>query len=402
MKVGNVGVQGRLMFHYIMHLNVLSSDTQASLCFVFPQHDLCELFLDEGVEGINCPLLRIILDDGAIRLDHIDGGEALSVELALNEIPHFVTSELVDVNVGLLGEGGVLILHALAELTPRRVNGNDRGLAGLDNLEGGITGLNVFNGSLLPEIAIEGLLGSGNVNPALGLGRAVLVLKSDESSLTLRGVIEPRDGISLELEIDEAGGTILGNGDGILRVSDGGVALGVERMMRDIVLRNVIEGVLEGPVGQGVALGQPSADGSVLELVDPRPFESLPSGASVDHAVGVESLESALERLDLAHLVVLLNVLLPQIGAVLSVVGVFVEYGDSLGAENLGLESVVLLDLLDEIDSFGEEVEGINAHDRAFAVLEITEAIEKVRNDHVAGDEGVGEDGVVEVFARGF
>lgn len=36
--------------------------------------------------------------------------------------------------------------------------------------------------------------------------------------------------------------------------------------MRDIVFGNVVEGVLESPVGDGVAFGESSSDGCVFEL----------------------------------------------------------------------------------------------------------------------------------------
>mmetsp|Transcript_9659 Transcript_9659/g.22765 ORF Transcript_9659/g.22765 Transcript_9659/m.22765 type:complete len:259 (+) Transcript_9659:754-1530(+) len=170
-------------------------------------------------------------------------------------------------------------------------------------------------------------------------------------------------------------------------------------MVGYLVLGDVVEGVLEGPVGQGVALGEAAADGGVLELVDPGALESLPAGAAVDHAVGVEGLEAALEGLDLADLVVLLDVLLPEVGAVLLVVGRLVSDGDALGAEDLGLEAVEVLDLAEEVHGLGEEVEGVDDHDLGLAVLEVAEAVEEVRDDDVAGDHGVGEDGVAVVLA---
>ena len=116
--------------------------------------------------------------------------------------------------------------------------------------------------------------------------------------------------------------------------------------MGDIVLGDVVEGVLKGPVRKGIALGKASTNGGILKLIDPGALESLPTGPAVDHAVGVEGLEAALEGLDLADLVVLLNVLLPEVGAVLRVVAVLVADIDALGAEHFGLEAIMILDLL--------------------------------------------------------
>mmetsp|Transcript_21986 Transcript_21986/g.47928 ORF Transcript_21986/g.47928 Transcript_21986/m.47928 type:complete len:208 (-) Transcript_21986:256-879(-) len=170
-------------------------------------------------------------------------------------------------------------------------------------------------------------------------------------------------------------------------------------MVRYLVLGNVIEGILESPVGERVTLGKSTADGGVLELIDPGTLESLPSRTAVDHAVGVESLEAALEGLYLADLVVLLNVLLPKVGTVLLVVGCLVPDGDSLSAEHLGLEAVVILDLLEEFHGLGEEVEGIDDHDGSLAILEVAKTIEEVGDYDIAGDHGVGEDGVAVVLA---
>mgnify|MGYP001360387406 CR=1 FL=1 len=127
----------------------------------------------------------------------------------------------------------------------------------------------------------------------------------------------------------------------------------------------------------------------------------LPAGAAVDHAVGLERLEAALEGLDLADFVVLLNVLLPQVGTVLLVVGSLVARRDVDRAEDLGLEAVLLLDGGEEGHRLVEEVEGIDHHDLALAGLQVVQAAEQVRDDAVSSDHGVREDSVVEVLARG-
>jgi hypothetical protein len=163
---------------------------------------------------------------------------------------------------------------------------------------------------------------------------------------------------------------------------------------------DVIEDVLEGPVGERVALGEAAANGRVLELVDPRALEALPARAPVDHAVRVERLEAALEGLDLADLVVLLNVLLPQVGAVLGVVTVLVEQRHALRGEDLRLEVVLLLDRLEEGERLVEEVEGVDDHDLALARLEVAQLAQQVRDHAVARDHRVREDRVVKVLAR--
>ena len=132
-----------------------------------------------------------------------------------------------------------------------------------------------------------------------------------------------------------------------------------------------------------------------------RLFSHLPAGAAVDHAVGVERLEAALEGLDLADFVVLLDVLLPEVLAVLGIEGGLVEFLDALRAENLGLEAVLLLNLLEEGQRLREKVEGVNDHDLGAAVLQVAHTVEQVGDDAVTRDHRVREDSVVEVLARG-
>lgn len=55
--------------------------------------------------------------------------------------------------------------------------------------------------------------------------------------------------------------------------------------MKDLVLGDVVEGVLEGPVGEGVNLGEATTDGRALVQIDPRALDALPAGAAVDHHV---------------------------------------------------------------------------------------------------------------------
>mmetsp|Transcript_21353 Transcript_21353/g.32549 ORF Transcript_21353/g.32549 Transcript_21353/m.32549 type:complete len:237 (+) Transcript_21353:2241-2951(+) len=176
----------------------------------------------------------------------------------------------------------------------------------------------------------------------------------------------------------------------------------MQRMVGYLVLGNVIKGILEGPVSDGIALGKSTSDGRVFELIDPRALESLPPGTSVDHAIGTQSLESTLEGLDLAHLIVLFDVLLPKIGSVLSVVSRLVADGDALRAEYLRLEIIRLLDLLQELHGLGEEVEGIDDHHLTLSIRQVSHAVKQVGDDAVTSDHCVGEDGVSVVLDGDF
>ena len=147
--------------------------------------DSCERLLDKVVEGIDSPGLGVVLDDGAIGLDDVDGRKGLGVQLGLDKVALLISAELVNVNVGLFGERCELVLHALAELAPGGVDGNDGGFSALDDLSCSLGSGKALDGAVLPEVAVEGLLGSGDVDAALGLGGAVLVGKADEAALAL-------------------------------------------------------------------------------------------------------------------------------------------------------------------------------------------------------------------------
>mmetsp|Transcript_65970 Transcript_65970/g.148891 ORF Transcript_65970/g.148891 Transcript_65970/m.148891 type:complete len:350 (-) Transcript_65970:403-1452(-) len=302
--------------------------------------------LNEGGNLLRIAVLRVVLCDLAVLKGH-DGWEGLNVELGLDEVALLVAAVLGHRDPGraeLGRERVVLVLHRLAELAPGGVDDHDRGVAARLEGQGAVLvhRLNRLGG--VPEVAVEGLLGALHVDAALRLGRPVLVLQAHEAPLPLRGVVEPRRLVALPLEVDELGGAVLGDRDRVLGVPDRGVALGVERVRGDLVLGDVVEGVLEGPVGQGVDLGQAAVHGRVLEEIDPRALEPLPAGPAVDHAVCLEGLEAAAEGLHLAHLVVLLDVLLPQVRPELLVVLGLV--GAALRLENLRLEAVVLLHLV--------------------------------------------------------
>mmetsp|Transcript_6238 Transcript_6238/g.10302 ORF Transcript_6238/g.10302 Transcript_6238/m.10302 type:complete len:215 (+) Transcript_6238:676-1320(+) len=176
----------------------------------------------------------------------------------------------------------------------------------------------------------------------------------------------------------------------------------MERMVGDLVFGNVIKCILQSPVSKRVALGQSTSNGGILELINPRPLKSLPPRSSVNHTISVASLQSPLERLNLAHLIILLNVLLPKIGTELGIVRRLVSHRHALGTEDLGLESVKFLNLPQEVHGLGKKVEGINDHNLGHAVLQISHAVEQVRDDGITGNQGVGENGIAVVLASDF
>mmetsp|Transcript_13005 Transcript_13005/g.29900 ORF Transcript_13005/g.29900 Transcript_13005/m.29900 type:complete len:239 (+) Transcript_13005:627-1343(+) len=170
----------------------------------------------------------------------------------------------------------------------------------------------------------------------------------------------------------------------------------MERMHGDLVLGDVVKAVLEGPVRQGVDLRQSSADGGVLEQVDVSTLKTVIPPTAVDHHVGVEGLQASLEGLDLADLVVLFDVNLPQIRAKLLVVFCLVRTPNRL--EDVGLELVVPLQLAEECHGLRKQMEGVDDHDLDLAALEVPKPVKKVGDDTISRNHGVGKDSVLKLL----
>mmetsp|Transcript_1641 Transcript_1641/g.2742 ORF Transcript_1641/g.2742 Transcript_1641/m.2742 type:complete len:211 (-) Transcript_1641:528-1160(-) len=210
------------------------------------------------------------------------------------------------------------------------------------------------------------------MDTALSLGTSVLLGQTNEAAFPLARVVEPLGLVALELKVLEGHATVFRDRDGVLGISDGWISLCVKGVVRNLILCDVVKAVLEGPVSERVALSKAAANRGVLEKVNPSTLKALPSGSAVDHAVSLQGLETSLERLDLAHLVVLVDVLLPKVSSILLVVSGLVPNRDALGAEHFGLEAVKVLNFPQEVHGLGEEVEGVNAHHRALSVLEVS------------------------------
>ena len=91
----------------------------------------------------------------------------------------------------------------------------------LNDYQGVIVRGNVLDLSVLPEIAVEGVLGAGHMDPALCLGGPVLIGEANEATLALGGVVEPGGPVPLELEVNETGGSVLRDGDCVLGITAG-------------------------------------------------------------------------------------------------------------------------------------------------------------------------------------
>ena len=154
---------------------------------------LLHLALNEGLDGGNITLLRLVFDNTSVGLYNIDSWERFGVELSLDKVPNFITTEFEDIHssLHLRSEFGIFLLHSLAELAPRSINGDNRGLSRLNNLKGSISGLDVLDSSLFPQISVESLFSSSNVDTTFSLGRSIFVGKSNEASFTFGGIVEP-------------------------------------------------------------------------------------------------------------------------------------------------------------------------------------------------------------------
>lgn len=113
----------------------------------------------------------------------------------------------------------------------------------------------------------------------------------------------------------------------------------------NLVFDHVVEDVFQSPVGKWVALGQSTSDWRVFKKINPGALKSLPTGAAINHAVCVERLQAALERLHLANTVILINILLPEIGTIALVICRLVTNGNTIGAKDLGFKVVSSFEL---------------------------------------------------------
>mmetsp|Transcript_28375 Transcript_28375/g.64263 ORF Transcript_28375/g.64263 Transcript_28375/m.64263 type:complete len:308 (+) Transcript_28375:673-1596(+) len=254
------------------------------------------------------------------------------------------------------------------------------------------------------------------MDAALRLLGAVLVHQVDEAALALRAVVEPDRLVAGPLALDPLDRASLtrdarqsfriGNRHRVLGVTlrrvaplDGGVE-------RHALLSSIVEAVLERPVRERVQFGQSTTDRRNLGDIDVGALSAVVAAAAVDHDVRVQRLETALEGLNLADFVILLNVLLPQVGTVL-----LVEVGERLGrevtrrwqalrAEHVRGEAVLLLDCREEGHRVVEKVVGVHNHDLRLAGFERADLAEQVGDDAVADDHRVREDDAIKLVHR--
>ena len=191
-----------------------------------------------------------------------------------------------------------------------------------------------------------------NVDSALSLCATILVGESNKSALSLESVSEPLGLVTLKLEILESDGTILWNWDSIFGVTNGWVSLRVKWVMGDLVVSDVVESVFKSPVSDWVHVTSATCFLGGLEDVDPSSIVSLPASSTSDHDLAVKIVKTSDEWLNLAYLIVLFDVNLPEIGSILLIVlrlGLVSISGHTFSHGDVSLEFVFLFDNIDEI-----------------------------------------------------
>lgn len=230
------------------------------------------------------------------------------------------------------------------------------------------------------------------MDTALGLGAAILVGETNKPSLSLKSISEPFGLVTLELEILEGHGTILWNWDGIFGISNRRISLSVKWVMWDLVVSDVVEGVFQRPVSDWIHVTSAAFFLGGLEDVDPGSLVSLPASSTSDHDLAVEIVETSDEWLNLAYLIVFIDVKLPEIGSVLLVVlllGLVSITGNAFSHGDVSLEFVFSLDFIDEIECFFEEMERV--HKQYWNLFEKSESGYKMCHDNITSDKSIWE-----------
>mmetsp|Transcript_32662 Transcript_32662/g.79455 ORF Transcript_32662/g.79455 Transcript_32662/m.79455 type:complete len:256 (+) Transcript_32662:660-1427(+) len=215
------------------------------------------------------------------------------------------------------------------------------------------------------------------MDSTFSFGRPVLVLESRETTRAFACILEP---------------FLFWNRYCILGVTDGWIALVMERMVGDLVLVNVVPAVLKSPVCKRVYL----CHLTTLVYINEGPFKSVITTAAVDHAIALQCLQSTLERLDFANTVVLLNVHLPEVSAMFVIV--FSLISTPLGLEPVSLESIAFLGFFHESDCFVEQVESVDEHNLGLPGTHESETIKKIQDDHISSDHRTWEHGMFMVL----
>lgn len=203
-----------------------------------------------------------------------------------------------------------------------------------------------------------GVLGSGVVDAALGLGLAL----PSAGTLVLT----------------------LGNGLGGVPVTDGLVAPVEKGVVSEVAAVDVFLDLLEGPVGQGVDLDE---TGLVdLDDVHVSALSALAAAASGEHGGDTELAVGALSRLNLGQPVVELVVGLPELLAVLG--GKLGSVGAARRTVDVEVEvGVVLLDTVTEIDGLLEVVQGVEEDEVYLLVAGDVKLGEHVQDDEASETE---------------
>eukprot|EP00567_Pseudictyota_dubia_P007482 CAMPEP_0197439372 /NCGR_PEP_ID=MMETSP1175-20131217/6130_1 /TAXON_ID=1003142 /ORGANISM="Triceratium dubium, Strain CCMP147" /LENGTH=303 /DNA_ID=CAMNT_0042969281 /DNA_START=222 /DNA_END=1133 /DNA_ORIENTATION=- len=188
--------------------------------------------------------------------------------------------------------------------------------------------------------------------------------------------------LGLALEAQKPSGSFIGvpgHGSRGLHVADGLVPSIVQRIVRNVVLLDVLPNLIVRPVRQRIDLDSRGIVVIDLEHVQVRPFAPLRRSSAGNPSGRSQLLERAKHRLDLDDPVVLVRVGTPEVRPVLGHEGGLVVEAE--GTELAQAHVVeVGLDSVDEVVRFGEEVEGVEGYGRDGA--EYAQLGHLVKDDH--------------------
>ena len=200
--------------------------TTTLLARAYTHERLCQGFFNKFRKGFGRSFFRFVLDGGSIRLDDINGGKGVGIQIFHDKFTLVIPTETVDIHAvtHLFGKFFHGLFHGLTVLTPGRVDRDNRGLVATGQEGRGV----VFGGQLLdgtgsffPQIPIPGTFGTIDVDAAFRLGGTILFGQSNKATNTFLAVIEPNGLVTRPFTVLVRDGTILRNRNGILAVSMG-------------------------------------------------------------------------------------------------------------------------------------------------------------------------------------
>mmetsp|Transcript_37660 Transcript_37660/g.96241 ORF Transcript_37660/g.96241 Transcript_37660/m.96241 type:complete len:269 (-) Transcript_37660:77-883(-) len=225
---------------------------------------------------------------------------------------------------------------------------------------------------LLILFLVLGIRLGNRVDAALCLCAAVGVLHVLEPPSALHAVLEP---------------LVLVDPEGAVHVTDRGVAIVVQGVVRHALGVYIVPAVFKRPKREGVHL-------LVLPNLEGRPLEAVVPPSAVDPELGLVLLETPQQWLHLCQPVIFLHIFEEEVVAILFFK--FLWTCTTLGPVPQRLKPIVPLHLVHELERLGEEVVGVNEEN--LDPVQQAGLVDGVEDDIVPCDQRRGEDGVLELL----